>query len=416
VLDLLVRELDITKEAVYRVSAPLDLTLLDELAALERPDLNAPGFVPATPPALRGTEDSPADIFAAMRQTDVLLHHPYDSFAASVQAFIEQAGADPDVHAIKLTLYRTSGESPIVDALVDAARSGKQVLVVVEIKARFDEQANIRWARELEQAGCHVVYGLVGLKTHCKLALVVRMERDGVLRRYVHVGTGNYNPKTARIYEDLGLLTADAEVGSDVADLFNHLSGYTRHRDYDRLLVAPDTLRSGLRELIATEARNAAAGEPAGISIKCNSLVDEAIIDALYDASAAGVPVRLLVRGMCSLRPGVPGLSDTIEVRSILGRFLEHSRVYRFGNGGHVQTWIGSADLMDRNLDRRVEALVRVTDKHAVAYLDRLLDLAWAPNTHHWTLGPDGRWTRVAVHSGLVDLQQELIKRSGTGN
>jgi len=413
VLDLLVRELDITEEAVYRVPAPLDLTMLENVAEAERPDLRSPGFVPDTHPALRGTEDSPADIFAAMRGTDVLLHHPYDSFATSVQAFIEQAAADPDVHAIKLTLYRTSGESPIVDALVEAALAGKQVLVVVEIKARFDEQANIRWARELEQAGCHVVYGLVGLKTHCKLALVVRMEKDGQLRRYVHVGTGNYNPKTARIYEDLGLLTADHEVGGDVADLFNHLSGYTRHRDYETLLVAPDTLRPHLRELIAAEIRNAEAGRPAGISFKCNSLVDEQIIDALYDASQAGVPVQLLVRGMCSLRPGVPGLSDTIEVRSILGRFLEHSRIYRFAGGGDTQSWIGSADLMDRNLDRRVEALVRVTDEQAVRYLDRVLELAWRPDTDHWALGPDGRWTRTPRRPGLVDLQTELIHTGG---
>jgi len=415
VLDLLVRELDITEEAVYRVPAPLDLTMLENVAEAERPDLRSPGFVPDTHPALRGTEDSPADIFAAMRGTDVLLHHPYDSFATSVQAFIEQAAVDPDVHAIKLTLYRTSGESPIVDALVEAALAGKQVLVVVEIKARFDEQANIRWARQLEQAGCHVVYGLVGLKTHCKLALVVRMEKGGQLRRYVHVGTGNYNPKTARIYEDLGLLTADHEVGSDVADLFNHLSGYTRHRDYETLLVAPDTLRPHLRELIAAEIGNAEAGRPAGISFKCNSLVDEQIIDALYDASQAGVPVQLLVRGMCSLRPGVPGLSDTISVRSILGRFLEHSRIYRFTGGGDTQTWIGSADLMDRNLDRRVEALVRVTDEQALRYLDRVLKLAWRPDTDHWALGPDGRWIRTPRRPGLVDLQTELIHTGGQG-
>ncbi len=270
-------------------------------------------------------------MFATLRSGDVLLHHPYDSFTTSVQAFIEQAAADPAVLAMKLTLYRTSGESPMVDALVDAARAGKQVLVVVEIKARFDEQANIRWARKLEQAGCHVVYGLVGLKTHCKLALVVRTETDGRLRRYVHVGTGNYNPKTARVYEDLGLLTADPDVGGDVADLFNHLSGYTRHRDYETLLVAPDTLRPGLLAMIARETRRAAKGKRSGISVKVNSLVDETVIDALYDASRTGVPVDLLVRGMCALRPGVPGLSETIRVRSLLGRFLEHSRIYRFG-------------------------------------------------------------------------------------
>jgi polyphosphate kinase len=313
------------------------------------------------------------------------------------------------VLAIKLTLYRTSGESPVVDALIAAARSGKQVLVVVEIKARFDEQANIRWARKLEQAGCHVVYGLVGLKTHCKLVLVVRAENDGRLRRYVHVGTGNYNPKTARIYEDLGLLTSNAEVGADVADLFNHLSGYTRNREYGTLLVAPDSLRPGLLELIEHEARRAAKGKDSGISIKVNSLVDETVIDALYDASRAGVPIDLLVRGMCALRPGVPGLSDTIRVRSLLGRFLEHSRVYRFVAGGDDVLYIGSADLMDRNLDRRVEALVRVTDPDSRRGLTQLIERSWGDDIDHWSLGPDGGWARTPRRPGLVDLQQELV-------
>ena len=411
VLDLLTRELDITENDVYRVPAPLDLSALWSLTELERPDLKSPGFVPDTHPALRGTEDSPADIFAAMRTTDILLHHPYDSFATSVQAFIEQAANDPDVHALKLTLYRTSGESPIVDALVDAARAGKEVLVVVEIKARFDEQANIRWARQLEQAGCHVVYGLVGLKTHCKLVLVVRAESDGRLRRYVHVGTGNYNPKTARVYEDLGLLTADEHVGADVADLFNHLSGYTRHRDYETLLVAPDVLRPALIDLIAAEAGNAAAGRPSGISIKVNSLVDEAIVDALYEASRAGVEIDLLVRGMCSLRPGVPGLSETIRVRSLLGRFLEHSRIYRFVSGGTDEFWIGSADVMDRNLDRRVEALVRVSDDGARRSLDELLTLAWSSDVDHWSLETDATWTRTPRRPDLIHFQRELINR-----
>jgi polyphosphate kinase len=416
VLRLLVRELDIGADGVYRVPAPLDLAALWSVAeTVERPDLRMPGFVPETHPALRGTEDAPVDVFAAIRAGDVLVHHPYDSFSTSVQAFIEQAAADPDVHAIKLTIYRTSGESPIVDALIDAARSGKQVLVVVEIKARFDEQANIKWARQLEQAGCHVVYGVVGLKTHCKLALVVRSETDGRLRRYVHVGTGNYHPKTARVYEDLGLLTAEERVGSDVADLFNHLSGYTRHRDYETLLVAPDTLRTGLVERIRAESRAVAAGEPAGISIKVNSLVDERIVDALYEASRAGVPIDLLVRGMCSLRPGVPGLSETIRVRSILGRFLEHSRVYRFESGGEPELWLGSADVMDRNLDRRVEALVRVTDEQARKRLESVLDLAWSPDVDHWTLDPDGTWVRTPRRPDLLDFQQELIERSRGG-
>jgi polyphosphate kinase len=411
VLDLLVRELEITDQEVYRVSAPLDLAGLWGLSEIDRPDLHYPSFVPETHPALRATEGGPSDIFAAIRHGDVLLHHPYDSFGTSVQAFIEQAATDPAAQAIKLTLYRTSGESPVVDALVEAAQSGKQVLVVVEIKARFDEKANIRWARKLEQAGCHVVYGLVGLKTHCKLALVVRSEAGGVLRRYVHVGTGNYHPKTARVYEDIGLLTADTSVGADVADLFNHLSGYTRHRDYETLLVAPDSMRAGLLDLVAREIKNARKGRPSGISIKVNSLVDEALIDALYDASSAGVPVDLLVRGMCSLRPGVDGLSENIRVRSLLGRFLEHSRLYRFLAAGKGQTWIGSADVMDRNLDRRVEALVRVRDPQALARLDAVLALAWADQVDHWTLGVNGDWARAPVTETTVDYQLELIAR-----
>jgi polyphosphate kinase len=413
VLDLLVRELSITADEVYRSDSPLDLSALWPLAETEaRPDLRYPAFVPQTHPALRGSDGATGDVFATLRSGDVLLHHPYDSFTTSVQAFIEQAASDPAVLALKLTLYRTSGESPVVDALVDAARAGKQVLVVVEIKARFDEQANIRWARKLEQAGCHVVYGLVGLKTHCKLALVVRTEADGRLRRYVHVGTGNYNPKTARVYEDLGLLTSDADIGVDVADLFNHLSGYTRHRDYDTLLVAPDTLRPGLLSLIAREARRAGKGKRSGISVKVNSLVDERVIDALYDASRAGVPVDLLVRGMCALRPGVPGLSETIRVRSLLGRFLEHSRVYRFGAGPDADVLIGSADLMDRNLDRRVEALVKVTDPDGRRELAALLDLAWDDDVDHWVLDPDGAWQRTPRRPGLLDFQQQLITRS----
>ncbi len=412
VLDLLVRELGITADEVYRSAAPLDLSALWSLSETEaRPDLRSPAFAPQTHPALRGTDGGTGDVFATLRSCDVLLQHPYDSFTTSVQAFIEQAAADPAVLALKLTLYRTSGESAVVDALVDAARAGKQVLVVVEIKARFDEQANIRWARKLEQAGCHVVYGLVGLKTHCKLALVVRTESDGRLRRYVHVGTGNYNPKTARVYEDLGLLTSDPAVGVDVADLFNHLSGYTRHRDYDTLLVAPDTLRPGLLTLISREAKRAAKGKRCGIAVKVNSLVDETVIDALYDASQAGVPIDLLVRGMCALRPGVPGLSETIRVRSVLGRFLEHSRVYRFGAGADADVLIGSADLMDRNLDRRVEALVRVSDADSRHQLAELFELAWRDDVDHWSLGPDGTWQRTPRRPGLVDLQQELIGR-----
>jgi polyphosphate kinase len=336
----------------------------------------------------------------------VLLHHPYDSFATSVQRFIEQAAADPHVLAIKQTLYRTSGDSPVIDALVDAAESGKQVLVIVEIKARFDEQANIKWARKLEQAGCHVVYGLVGLKTHCKLSMVVRDEPDGI-RRYTHIGTGNYNGKTARSYEDLGLITTDVVIGEDVAHLFNNLSGYSRNAQYDELLVAPDSVRTGLVEQIHGEIAHRLAGRPARIRIKANSVVDEAVIDALYLASQADVPIQLLVRGICSLRPGVPGLSETIEVRSILGRFLEHSRIFWFDNGGEPNAWIGSADMMHRNLDRRVEVLVRLPGDENVGAIARLLDLAFDPATNAWVLGSDGDWVR---NEGAVHLQEALIE------
>ncbi|MEP6760273.1 MAG: RNA degradosome polyphosphate kinase [Sporichthyaceae bacterium] len=413
VLELLVRELGVARESVYRIPAPLDLAGVWPIADLNVDGLRYPGFVPGTHPMLRSADGSPADVFAAMRTSDILLHHPYDSFTTSVQRFIEQAATDPAVQAIKLTLYRTSGESPIVDTLIDAARAGKQVLVVVEIKARFDEQANIRWARKLEQAGCHVVYGLVGLKTHCKLVLVVRSEESGSLRRYVHVGTGNYHPKTARIYEDLGLLTSDDAMGADVADLFNHLSGYTRRSGYDTMLVAPDTARTGLQRLIDREIDNASKGLAAGISVKVNSLVDESIIDGLYAASRAGVPIDLLVRGMCTLRPGVPGLSETIRVRSILGRFLEHSRVFRFANAGSPEFLIGSADIMDRNLDRRVEALVEVRDDTAKASLDELLSMAWSDEAEHWWLTREGTWSR-ATGDARVDLQEALIARMGS--
>jgi polyphosphate kinase len=417
VLDLLVRELDITPAQLYKIQGPLDLAGLWALVDLDLPAYKDPPAPPVTHPRLRGSGEtaSPVDVFAAMRESDVLLHHPYDSFATSVQAFIEQAAADPAVLAIKQTLYRTSGDSPVVDALVDAAEAGKQVLVVVEIKARFDEQANIKWARELEHAGCHVVYGLVGLKTHCKLALVVRQEPDGSLRRYVHIGTGNYNPKTARLYEDFGLLTVDSVVGSDVADLFNHLSGYTKQRDYRTLLVAPDTLRDGLLDMIHREARHARAGREAGITIKMNSLVDEEIVDALYEASQAGVGIDAIIRGMCVLRPGVPGLSSTIRVRSILGRFLEHSRVLWFRNGGDDEMWMGSADAMHRNLDRRVEALVKVTDPDTFAELREVLELAVSPQTSSWQLQPDGSWQRVVIDDAgerLADFQEMLLKRA----
>ncbi|MEV0630086.1 RNA degradosome polyphosphate kinase [Nonomuraea wenchangensis] len=399
VLALLVEELELAPHEIYRLPGPLDLSGLHAIADLERGELCYRPFVPAEAVS---AED---DIFTTLRERDVLLHHPYDSFATSVQRFIEVAAADPRVLAIKQTLYRTSGESPIVDALIDAAEAGKQVVVVVEIKARFDEHANISWARKLERAGCHVVYGMVGLKTHCKLALVVRQEPSGELRRYCHIGTGNYNPKTARQYEDFGLLTADPLVGEDVTDLFIHLTGYSNQTAYRRLLVAPHSMRSGLVARIDREIAHQQAGRPARIRIKTNSLVDEPIIDALYRASRAGVPVDLWVRGVCSLRPGVPGLSENIRVRSVLGRFLEHSRVYEFGLGRRPEIWIGSADLMRRNLDRRVEALVKVTSQQHKAYLVELMDLAMAETTSTWWLGPDGSWTRRPGE----DLQTHLI-------
>jgi polyphosphate kinase len=407
ILELLLSELEMEPEDVLQVPGLLDLASLWHLYELDRPELKDEPFVPATHPRLAEGE-TPKSFFATLREGDVLVHHPYHSFATSVQRFIEQAAADPQVLAIKQTLYRTSGDSPIVTALIEAAEAGKQVVVIVEIKARFDEEANISWARSLEKAGCHVVYGLVGLKTHCKSALVVRREH-GVLRRYCHVGTGNYNPKTARIYEDLGILTADPRVGADLTDLFNTLTGYSRQTSYRTLLVAPHGVRAGLVQKIRREARNAAEGRPSGIRIKVNALVDERIIDALYEASRAGVPVELLIRGICSLRPGVPGLSENIRVRSIVGRFLEHSRVMSFVNGGDPEWWIGSADLMHRNLDRRVEVLLRVCDETAKADLADMFDRAMAPGVRCWELSSDGAWTRT----GERDYQLELLQKVG---
>ncbi|MEU6344376.1 RNA degradosome polyphosphate kinase [Streptomyces sp. NPDC046977] len=411
-LDTLVQELNIADAEVYPLPGPLDLTGLFAVAGQDRPELKYPKFVGGTHPDLAEVESAHAtDVFAALRERDVLLHHPYNSFSTSVQRFLEQAAQDPDVLAIKQTLYRTSGDSPIVDALIDAAEAGKQVLVLVEIKARFDEQANIKWARKLEEAGCHVVYGLVGLKTHCKLSLVVRQEGEN-LRRYSHVGTGNYHPKTARLYEDLGLLTADPQVGADLSHLFNRLSGYSRRESYNRLLVAPRSLRDGLIERILGEIAKHREGRPAYIRIKVNSMVDEAVIDALYQASMAGVPVDIWVRGICALRPGVPGLSDNIRVRSVLGRFLEHSRVFIFANGGDPQVWLGSADMMHRNLDRRIEALVRVSDAAHCASLNRLLETGTSDETSSWWLGPDGEWTRHSTDAEgrpLPHIQEMLI-------
>ncbi|MEV0648390.1 RNA degradosome polyphosphate kinase [Phytomonospora sp. NPDC050363] len=407
VLELLVRELGIDEHDVQQVPGLVDLSgLLQLYGDVDRDDLKDPVFVPSTHPKFaEGT--SPKSVFATLREGDILVHHPYDSFATSVQRFIEQAADDPHVLAIKQTLYRTSGDSPIVDALASAAKAGKQVVVLVEVKARFDEQANIAWARELEKAGCHVVYGVVGMKTHCKTALVVRQE-SGRLRRYCHIGTGNYHPRTARLYEDFGLFTADPEVGADLTDLFNVLTGYSRQTTYRRLLVAPHGIRSGILEHIE---RETARGEEGLIQIKVNSIVDEAVIDALYRAGQAGVTVDLLIRGICALRPGVPGLSENIQVRSVLGRFLEHSRVFRFGREPETtEMFIGSADLLHRNLDRRVEALVRVDDPDAKAQLVSMFALMLDDGTDSFELSGDGAWRRRTADTPLSDAQRRLMR------
>lgn len=421
---LLADQLGVSQDEVYRLPSPLDLTVLFELGSVDRSDLKNRPFVPTTNRQIAEVESSRAqDIFAAIRERDILLHHPYDSFSTSVQAFLAQAAADPKVLAIKQTLYRTSSNSPIIDALIDAAHAGKQVLALVEIKARFDEDANIAWARKLERAGVHVVYGIVGLKTHCKLIEVVRQEADG-LRRYCHVGTGNYNPKTARLYTDLGLLTCDPVVGQDLTRLFNQLSGYAPKSSFHRLLVAPRTVRTGLIQRIRREEDAARAGKEAWIKIKVNSIVDEKTIDALYRASQAGVKIDIVERGICALKPGVPGLSENIRVRSILGRFLEHSRIYAFCNADGPQigegpasgpeVYIGSADLMHRNLDRRVEALVRVTAPEQVDGLIKYVDLQMADSTMSWHMQPDGTYvlhTKDDEGRPLVDSQEYLIRK-----
>ena len=414
VLDLLIRELDIEARDVYHLPEPLDLRNLSSIAFLKIPELHFEKHQITTNRYLEADEDEAADIFASLREREVLVHHPYESFATSVQAFLEQAAADPHVLAIKQTLYRTSGDSPIVDALIDAAEAGKQVLALVEIKARFDEQNNIGWARKLEAAGVHVVYGIVGLKTHCKLSLVIRQEGNQ-LRRYCHIGTGNYNPKTARYYEDLGLLTARPEVGEDLTKLFNQLSGYASEPQYSSILVSPVGVRQGLSQRIQREIGHKEAGRYARIRFKMNSLVDEQIIDELYRASMAGVEVEVLVRGMCALKPGVPGLSENIRVHSVLGRYLEHSRVFGFENGGEPDIFIGSADMMHRNLDRRVEALVRITQPDHIRELTELIDLGMGQSVSVWKLDQAGNWNRsVKSQSGeqLMDMQDELMART----
>ncbi|RJQ68385.1 RNA degradosome polyphosphate kinase [Pseudonocardiaceae bacterium YIM PH 21723] len=413
VLDLLLRELDVDNHDVVEVPGLLDLSCLMQLYGVHRPELKDPVFVPATPAAF-AVGETPKSIFATLRSGDVLVHHPYDAFSTTVQRFIEQAADDPHVLAIKQTLYRTSGDSPIVNALIDAAKAGKQVVALVELKARFDEQANIKWARTLEEAGVHVVYGLVGLKTHCKTALVVRQE-GSVIKRYCHIGTGNYNPKTARIYEDVGILTAEPSIGADLTDLFNTLTGYARQTTYRSLLVAPHGVRRGIVERINEEIEHAQAGRPSGIRIKCNALVDEQVIDALYRASQAGVPVSIVVRGICALKPGVPGLSENIHVRSILGRFLEHSRIFHFV--GSDTRWLGSADMMHRNLDRRIEAMVRLRDPKLATQLDGILDSALDKSTRCWVLDARGEWLPSPhefehVHDHQVQLMESRQNRS----
>ena len=412
VLSLLQRELDMNEQDVFPLPEPLDLTSLSAFAFLPIPELHFEKHQITTNRYLEADEDEAADIFASLREREVLVHHPYESFATSVQAFLEQAADDPQVLAIKQTLYRTSGDSPIIDALIDAAAAGKQVLALVEIKARFDEQNNIGWARKLESAGVHVVYGLVGLKTHCKLSLVIRQEGDQ-LRRYCHVGTGNYNPKTARYYEDLGLLTARPQVGEDLSQLFNLLSGYASEPTYKSLLTSPVGVREGLTMRIRREAQLFTEGKPARIALKLNSLVDEQIIDELYLAAKSGVPIDILVRGMCALKPGVPGLSESIRVHSVLGRYLEHSRIFYFENDGDPDVFIGSADMMHRNLDRRVETLVKLVQTDHIRDLKDIMDLGMSERVATWVLGPDGQWSRRSQDeegNRLPEMQDELMQ------
>lgn len=414
-LDRLVSELEISQREVIKYQGPLDLTGLNTLADLDRTDLHFPPFKSQMPRGLADTEDVSTDaLFNHISQGEILLHHPYDSFSSSVVRFIEAAAIDPKVLAIKQTLYRTSGDSPIMEALIEAAQAGKQVLAVVEIRARFDELANVRWARKLEEAGVHVVYGLMGLKTHAKLSLVIRQEESGI-KRYCHVGTGNYNPKTARLYEDLGLLSADQVLCDDLSRLFNQLSGFVSDIEFKRLIVAPKSLRKSLIAKIEREIDNANARKPAHIRFKLNSLLDEQFVSALYKASQAGVKVEIVVRGICALKPGIAGLSENITVRAILGRFLEHSRVYHFHNAGQDEYWIGSADLMHRNLDRRIETLISIQTQSHKEQINQLLNLYLSPDIKRWQMDSEGLWKRVLLSEAndkLIDIQEHLIGES----
>jgi polyphosphate kinase len=411
--ELLVRELDLTPDNVHEIDGLLDLDSLWQLYGIDRLDLKDTPWPSVIPARVAGTEEGAIDIFSVLSEKGVLLHHPYESFADTVQAFIRQAAVDPHVLAIKQTLYRTSGDSPIVKALIRAAERGKQVAVLVELKARFDEEANIAWARALEQAGVHVVYGLVGLKTHSKTALVVRSEPGGI-RRYCHVGTGNYNSSTARLYEDIGLLTADPDLGADLSDLFNYLTGYSRSTAFRKIVTAPLQMRDRIISLIG----EAAAEDDGRIVMKMNSLVDERVIDALYGASEAGTEIDLVIRGICRLRPETPGLSSRIHVRSVLGRYLEHSRIYAFGNGRNapVRYYIGSADMMPRNLDGRVEVLAPVEDPDLASRLQEVLDVNLSAACRAWRLSAEGNWI---LEGGEDDVQSRLAElaaaRAATG-
>ncbi len=410
-VELLLRELDLERDDVSFLRAPLDLKGLFLVHAVDRPDLKDDAWPPVVKPTLAAAKAEERDIFSVIREQDVLVHHPYESFTASVEEFVRQAADDPRVLTIKMALYRTSGDSPIVRSLIRAAERGVQVAALVELKARFDEEANINWAKALERAGVHVVYGLVGLKTHSKTLLVVRSEADGI-RRYVHVGTGNYNSSTARLYEDIGLLSCDPDLGADLTQLFNFLTGYGREVRYRKILVAPRWLRHRLQDLIAQEAAHGSAGR---IAVKLNSIVDPDMIEALYAASQAGARIDLVIRGICGLRAGVPGLSDNIRVRSLLGRYLEHSRIYYFANGngtGEPAYYIGSADLMQRNLDKRVEVLVPVERPELQRRLGAVLELNLASGVSGWELGPDDRWERVNAYDGL-DVQRRLYESIG---
>jgi polyphosphate kinase len=417
-LTMLMEELEIDPLNVIRCGHPVNLQDLGKIADLKIAALHFPSFNSKTPRALAGIDEEDHDVyFSALRQGEILLHHPYDSFTHSVVDFLNHAAADPKVLAIKQTLYRTSGDSPIVAALIEAAEAGKQVLAVIEIRARFDEQANVRWARKLEAAGVHVVYGLMGLKTHAKLSLVIRDEQSGI-HRYAHVGTGNYNPKTARTYEDLGILSADEVLTEDLAKLFNQLSGFAPQSTYSRLLVAPKSLRPELLAKIDREIVHARAGKPAHIRLKLNSILDEEFCAKFYEASQAGVKIELLVRGICSVQAGVEGLSENIIARSVLGRFLEHSRVFYFLNDGDPEYWIGSADLMHRNLDRRVECLVRIFDPSHVRQLEEILNIGISDQTQSWRLTGQ-RWTRQAVAEDgtrLVDAHSHHLNKNLKGS